>query len=71
MTCTARVQVEPRSQTWVVSGNGLVLVELRESSLEEGQVVWAGGDGSKWLARVHSSVAAYSWVRLGQYHLRE
>src|SRR6266446_364160 len=36
MTSSAGVQVEPWPQTWVVSGDGLVLVELRESALEEG-----------------------------------
>src|SRR5258708_22200392 len=36
MTRPARVQIEPWSQTWVVSGNGLVLVELPESGLEKG-----------------------------------
>src|ERR1700741_1210416 len=71
MTSSARVQVEPWSQTRVVSGYGLVLVELREPGLEERQVAWIGADGSKRLAGVHSCVAAYSWIGLGQRHSRK
>ena len=71
MTRSARVQVEPWSQTWVVSGNGLVLGELRESSLVEGQIVCIGTDGRIRLARVHSCVAAYSRIGLGKGHSRK
>src|SRR5207244_10951590 len=71
MTRPARVQVEPWSQTGVVSGNRLVLVELPESGLEEGQVVCIAADGSKRLARVHSRVAAYSWIGLSKRHCRK
>jgi hypothetical protein len=65
MTRPARVEIEPWSKTWVVSGNGLMLVELPESGLEEGQVVWIGTNGGKRLARVYSCGAAYSWIGLG------
>src|SRR5205814_1810485 len=71
MTCPARVQVEPWSETWVISRHRLVLVELLESGLEEGQVVCIGGDGSKRLARVHSRGAAYSWIGLSKRHSRK
>ena len=66
MTRPARIQVEPRSQTWVVSGDSLVLIELRESSLKKSQVVWIGADRSERLARVYACVAAYSWIGLGK-----
>jgi hypothetical protein len=66
MASAAPIQVEPRAKTRIVAGYSLVLVELRQSSLKERQIVGISSHRSKWLAGIDAGVAAYSRVALGK-----
>jgi hypothetical protein len=66
MASAASIEVEPRSEAGVISGNGLMLAELRKSGLEKGQIIRVSGDRSQRLTGIDSRVP-----NAGIIHLRD
>jgi hypothetical protein len=54
MASSASIEVEPWSEADVISGNGLMLVELRSPGIEKGQIVRVSADRSQRLTGIYS-----------------